>query len=50
MSNIADKVRTGKCSKANNNSYVKVHVPSGKDTKIQLSFILKNKSVYCISD
>ena len=36
------------------NTYVEVHVTggkdAGKDTKIQLSFILKNKGVYCISD
>lgn len=35
------------------NAYVEVHVTggkdSGKDTKIQLSFILKNKGVYTIS-
>ena len=36
------------------NAYVEVHVTggkdAGKDTKIQLSFILKNKGVYSISD
>lgn len=36
------------------NTYVAVHVTggkdAGKDTKIQLSFILKNKGVYTISD
>lgn len=35
-------------------AYVKVHVTggkdAGKDTSIQLSFILKNKGVYSISD
>ena len=41
---------TGITTDANNNSYVEVHVPGGKDAKIQLSFILKNKSVYSISD
>lgn len=37
-----------------NNAYVEVHVTggkdAGKDTKIQLSFILKNKGVYSISE
>ena len=36
------------------NAYVQVHVTggkdAGKDTKIQLSFILKNKGVYSVSD
>ena len=36
------------------NAYVEVHVTggkdAGKDTKIQLSFILKNKGVYTVSD
>lgn len=36
------------------NAYVEVHVTggkdAGKDTKIQLSFIMKNKSVYSVSD
>ena len=36
------------------NAYVEVHVTggkdAGKDTKIQLSFILKNKGVYSISE
>ncbi len=37
-----------------NNTHVEVHVTGGKDagknTKIQLSFFLKNKGVYSISD
>ena len=36
------------------NAYISVHVTdgkdAGKDTKIQLSFILKNKGVYSISE
>lgn len=36
------------------NAYVEVHVTggkdAGKDTKIQLSFILKNKGIYTVSD
>lgn len=36
------------------NAYVEVHVTggkdAGKDTKIQLSFILKNKGIYIVSD
>ena len=37
-----------------NDHYLSVHITggkdAGKDTKIQLSFILKNKGVYTVSD
>ena len=37
-----------------NDAYLKVHViggkDAGKDTSIQLSFLLKNKGIYSISD
>ncbi len=48
IATVTDVITNGK------DTYLEVHVTggkdAGKDTKIQLSFILKNRNVYTVSD